>query len=352
MNDNVGVSLLRTEFPRITGLPIEEWLPEPVAEESRWDVRFRAGGHWFIVDFKAAATTEQIGSALRHVSSLIHSRDIPLLVVPYMGDAGREMCQAAAVDWLDLSGNARIQTPSLHIRIQGEPNQYKRSGRPVSLFAPKSARVARLFLTDVAREWSQTELAGESGLSAGYLSRLLPRYEEAGFVTSRNEGRALRYRVTQPDALLDAWYADYDFNHHLILRGHIAARSGVELLRDLAASLTRRKVAYTVTGLAASWLWQPFAAFRTVTLYLADLPSQVILSDIGFHEGSRGNNTWLVIPNDEGVLAGAMERDGVRCVAPVQTYLDLKSQPERSEEAREELRRMHLTWANTTESNR
>jgi hypothetical protein len=68
------------------------------------------------------------------------------------------------------------------------------------------------------------------------------------------------------------------------------------------------------------------------------------MAEAGFHVGERGSNTWLVVPDDPGVLDGATLRDGVQCVTPVQAYLDLKSQPERSQEAREELRRVHLTW--------
>src|SRR5205807_1639611 len=139
------------------------------------DVRLQAGGDWFAVMFKAAANTEQVGSALRRWPPPSERQDIPLLVVSYMGTTGREMCHTAGVAWLDLSGNAEIKTPSLRIRILGEPNRYKRSGRPESLFAPKSARAARLFLMDTSREWLQNELAKATGLSAGYLSRLLPR---------------------------------------------------------------------------------------------------------------------------------------------------------------------------------
>jgi hypothetical protein len=344
MNEKVGLALLRTEFQNITGLAIEEWRAETKGEAGYSDVRLRAGGDWFAVVFKAAANTEQIGSALRLWPPPSERQDIPLLVTPYMGTSGRELCRAADVAWLDLSGNAEIKTPSLRIRILGEPNRYKRSGRPESLFAPKSARAARLFLMDVSREWLQIALARETGLSAGYLSRLLPRYEEAGFLRCQQEGRALRYRVTHPDRLLDAWDADYDFNHHTILRGHVAARSGVELLRELTNVLKAHHVEYAATGLAGAWMWEPFAAFRTVTLYLAELPSQELLSALGFHEGARGSNAWLVVPDDAGVCAGAVEHNGVRCVSSVQTYLDLKNQPERSQEAREELRRLHLAW--------
>ncbi|HLK57447.1 MAG TPA: hypothetical protein VKU00_12835 [Chthonomonadaceae bacterium] len=345
MNEKVGLALLRTEFPNITGLAIEDW--HAGCEAGSADVRFLAGGIWFAVAFKAAANTEQISSALRKWSVTPERQAVPLLVVPYMGEAGRALCRSARIVWVDLSGNAEITTGPIHIRILGEPNRYKRSGRPESLFAPRSARAARVFLMDVQRTWLQTELARATGLSAGYLSRLLPRYEEAGFLECDHEGRSLRYRVTNPNALLDAWYADYDFNHHTILRGHVAARGGPELLRELSATLTSRGVEHAATGLAGAWMWEPFAAFRTVTLYLSAWPSQDLLAALGFHEGARGSNTWLVVPDDAGVFTGVQERDGIRCASPVQVYLDLKGQPERAEEARVELRRVHLAWSGT-----
>ena len=71
--------------------------------------------------------------------------------------------------------------------------------------------------------------------------------------------------------------------------------------------------------------------------------------EIGFHEGARGSNTWLVVPDDAGVFTGAIERDGIRCVSPIQTYLDLKGQPERAEEAGAELRRLHFAWSSAEE---
>ena len=64
---------------------------------------------------------------------------------------------------------------------------------------------------------------------------------------------------------------------------------------------------------------------------------------MGFHEVERGENVWLVVPNDEGVFHGAAERESVRCVHPVQVYMDLKSHPERSAEAAQQLRQALLS---------
>ena len=47
-----------------------------------------------------------------------------------------------------------------------------------------------------------------------------------------------------------------------------------------------------------------------------------------FFRGKRSANLWLVLPDDEGVFHGSQEQNGVRYVSAVQTYLDLKGQPE------------------------
>ena len=63
---------------------------------------------------------------------------------------------------------------------------------------------------------------------------------------------------------------------------------------------------------------------------------------MGFHEIPRGENVWLVRPDDAGVFQGSELRAEIRCVHPVQVYLDLKDQPERSVEAAEALRKQLL----------
>ncbi len=54
---------------------------------------------------------------------------------------------------------------------------------------------------------------------------------------------------------------------------------------------------------------------------------------------------WIVTPNDAGVFYAAKDVNGVRCVRPVQAYLDLAGQPERAKEAAAELRSHHLGWS-------
>ncbi len=249
----------------------------------------KAGPFTFVVEWKssgAAATVAQAIEKLRDYAAYINDEPIALVAVPFMGQAGRERCAEQNVAWIDLSGNAGISAPGLHILVEGKPNQYKRRGRPSSMFAPKSSRIVRWLLLHPTQPLSQREIARATDTDEGYTSKIVSRLDDAGLIVLENNGG-----------------------------GHKAA-----------------------------WLWDRFAGFRTVTLYLEQEPSSETLAALRFREDTRGSNVWLVVPNDEGVFHGASIRDGVRCVHPVQVYLDLSGHAERADEASSRLRAEHLNW--------
>ncbi|MEW6669438.1 MAG: type IV toxin-antitoxin system AbiEi family antitoxin [Thermodesulfobacteriota bacterium] len=258
-----------------------------------------------------------------------------------MGETGRRLCEENGIAWLDLSGNAHIKAPGLLINVEGKPNRFKSAGRPPNLFAPKSSRIVRQFLIKPDRALTQRELSLAAGLDEGYTSRIVRRLEENGLLVRDEKGSLI---PKDPDQLLDAWHEAYFFVRHPIIRGHVAARSGEDLLHRIAAVLEKQATGYAATGLGAAWLYTHFANFRLATFYLEDIPGVELSAELGFHEDERGANTWLVVPNDEGVFHGSEVREGIRCVHPVQVFLDLKSHPERSSEAALRLRQDYLKW--------
>jgi len=258
-----------------------------------------------------------------------------------MGHVGRELCEQSGVSWLDLSGNAQIVAPGLRIRIEGRPNKYRDRGRPPNVFAPKSSRIGRQLLFRPQRFQTQAELARQTELDDGYVSKIVRRLELEHFVEANDDGAV---RPRDPNLLLDAWHGAYDFRRHRIMQGHVPARSGDELLQRIANQFSQEKLDYAATGLSAAWLLTSFATFRLATFYLASLPSRSLLQEIDFSEEPKGANLWLVLPDDEGVFHGRQTQAGVPCVSPVQTYLDLKDQPERAKDAAVELRSKLLNW--------
>ena len=318
-------------------------LEEVKVEKLDGSVLFVKAGKWnFVVDFSAKGDTAAVSRSLERLRECkTRSKGNLLTVAPYMGDVGRKLCEDTNVSWMDLSGNAHIVGKNLRIRIEGQENKFRRLGRHSNLFAAKSARVTRCMLIEPQRLFLQKELVELTGLSQSLTSKTLNGLHNEGLL-ERDEHK--RYKVTDPFLLLEAWSERYDFFKHSILRGHIAARSGLELFNTIAASFENSNVGYAATALGAAWLMTNYANFRLVTFYLKEYPTQELLSSIGFQEGPRGANTWLVVPDDEGVFCGSVATQGVKCVHPVQTYLDLLAHPERAKDAADQLRHLELNW--------
>lgn len=314
---------------------------ERTVDRLRCDAVLKARGHCFVLEWKRSGSVAHVRSAigfLKTAQSSFPHQVIPLLAVPYMGRAGPELCAQAGVAWLDLSGNARIIVPGIFYQNLGNPNRFRSPGRPETAFGRKGSRVARLLLMEPSTAESQRDIALRAGLSEGQVSRVVHKLLEAGFVERSGGG----IRVADRETLLDAWREDYRFDRHSVIRGHISAANGMSLTHLVAEALDRTSLTYAVTALPAAWLLTRHAGFRLSTVYLDSPPSAAVTEDLGFREESRGANTWLVVPNDDAVFAGAEPVDGVRCVHPVQAYLDLKDHPERAAEAASELRRRLL----------
>jgi hypothetical protein len=317
----------------------EAKLRRPQGGASRADAIVEIAGNTFVIEWKGSSTVAHVADAARQArqyAAKVGKRAIPLVAVPFMGPAGRARCEEQGVGWLDLSGNASLVGPGLRVKIEGQPNRYKGPGRPASAFAPKSSRIARWLLMHPRQPLSQREIASATKMDEGFTSRIVAKLEKDELIVRDSDGRI---RPRDPNLLLDAWAESYSFTKHRILRGHVAARNSEAQLRSMAEVLAKKRQTYAATGLAAAWLLNRFAGFRIVTIYLASPPEVQLLELLGFRETESGANTWLVVPNDEGVFQGASELQGIRCVHCIQAYLDLAGHPERAKEAAEQMRK-------------
>jgi hypothetical protein len=329
---------------KLLDIPHDSIKTVSLGKQSHPNLVVNADHFTFVVECKSLSNRAQVNLAsaeLEGYRGSFKKNAIPLVVVPFMGEAGRRFCEEHKLSWIDLSGNAHIKGQGLLIRIEGHPNRFKHVGRPPNVFAPKSSRIARRLLMEPERKFTQRELAQVTHLDEGHTSRIIRRLLENRLILRDKEGFL---KAEDPDQLLGSWHDAYDFHKHQVIKGHIAARSGEELLLNTTRILAELEINYATTGLAAAWLYTRFAGFRTATFYFPDPPSRRLFDSLHFREDERGANTWVVAPNDEGVFHGTMEREGIPCVHPVQVYLDLKGHPERASEAASMLCREYLTW--------
>lgn len=298
------------------------------------DFLARVGSTRLVMEHKTAADAPSVDTAIQQLKRYARKGEVPVVVVPFMGDAGRRLCAHAGVSWLDLSGNADIKAPSVRILIEGRPNRYVHLGRPATPFGPKSSRLSRWLLIHPNEAFSQRELARRTELDPSQVSRLVARLKEQRLVKVGSDGGVA---LNDRRLMLEAWNADYQFRHHHVVTAHVPGRSGSETAEQLARGLERLGLPYAFTGLAGAWSFTHFAGFRLVTAYVESLPDAAQLRSIDFVEQDRGSNVWLVVPNDRGVFDGKRRADGHISVHPVQVWLDLNGQPERSQDAADDL---------------
>jgi hypothetical protein len=342
------------EEQALTQVPemLAHWLDVELAQVHRErekkdiDLLVRVGTHRFAIEWKSAGTIAVINAAIRQLKGYAQTLPggvVPVIAVPFMGPAGRELCKEQGISWLDLSGNAHVVAPGLRIHVVGNTNKFKQLGRPKNLFAPKSSRIIRQLLLKPSNSFSQRELANETRVNEALVSRVV-RELEAKALIIRDEAGAVKPK--DPELLLDAWHEAYSFRKHQIIEGFIAERSSDAILQGLSKAFKKSGVNYAATGLAGAWLLTHFANFRIVTFYLKSRPSKELLQQVRFKEQDLGGNVWLVVPNDEDVFTGSSEREGIVSTHPLQVYLDLKGHPERAKEAAEAVRKEYLRWTN------
>jgi len=336
------------ELPKVIGDIVKlpgKAEPRPCKPTNGADLCVRLGPHILAFEVKSSSRVAHINQAIEALTrsrASLASGAIPVVAVPFMGEAGRQLCQERGVSFVDLSGNAHIEAPGLLIHVEGRPNKYVEKGRPASPFAPKSSRLARVLLRDPGHWWSQQGLANETQLGPGFISRLVKRLQEDGLVERDKRNQV---RPSDPNLLLDAWRNDYRFERHDSLVGHVSSRTGDELSSKVAHALGQSRISYALTGLSGAALLAPFAAHRRVTVFVGEQLKAGVLERLKFHAEEKGANLWLVVPRDSSVFWDAKEIDGIRCASAIQVYLDLKSMPERAEEAAEQLRSKYLSWS-------
>ncbi len=328
--------LLETSVDTACEPEAPEWAAGP-------DYIVRTGDYQFALYVKSSGEIAQVSKAISQIKRLglerVDDKTILVLVVPFMSQAGVGLCREMKVNWIDLAGNARIMESGLRIRSVGKPRTVPYAPRSVDSFSPKRSRIAHVLLRNPGDGFVQKQLAEMTDLSEGYTSQIITLYLDLGYITKASDGRI---RLSEPRLMFSSWLESYKFSRHTIISGHVASRSGVELMDKTADRLKTQGISYAVTGLPAAWLLVPFAGFRLVTVYLKKIPSQEILDKLEFREGKRGMNLRLVIPRDEGVFIGEEEKSGIHHVDPIQTILDLKDHPERSKEAAEAVRERYM----------
>lgn len=266
-----------------------------------------------------------------------------VVMAPYLSPPVRSRLLDAALSFVDLTGNMRVELgrPGLFIADRGaDKDPWRGPGRPRgTLKGEPAARVVRA-LADFDRKWRMRELANVSGASTGATYRVIEYLEREGLVERDESGVA---RVTDWRRLLRTWSADYGLVKNSRITRWIATRGIPGLLDRVARS--QSEVRYALTGTLAAMEWAEYAPATLVMAYVTD--AQRAAEAWGLQPTESGANTILAEPPYAVMLDRTWTNEaGVQIAAPAQVVVDLLTGPGRSPSEAEAL----LSWMERNES--
>ncbi len=333
LSNNEAIGLLRALVDEAEGV---EWMGSrsPVPDETPAvdlvaEVRVGRRAATLLVGVRTTGEPRMIqrfAGEIRVADKVVEGH--PLMMAPYISPRGRELCKLLGLGFLDQAGNTYLNVPGLLVERSGRENPRKEKRKLRSLFSKKASWVARRLFADPAREWTMAELSKESGVSLGHVKKVVDRLDAEGMV-DKVWGSI---RLSDPGGLLDMWREVYDPGEWIGY--HSPVRDQEDLVERLKAM---KNGGWAMTLGAGATLVAPFVRSNDVHVYVTgpmDLMTEVLdLTPVEF-----GGNVHLSSPDDEGVMFGARDVEGVTVVSDLQLYLDLYRWPARGREQAEHLR--------------
>lgn len=243
---------------------------------------------------------------------------IPILVVaPWLSARTRDLLAEEGINYIDLTGNARVhlENPALFIQSQGadrDPSPAPRGKARVR--GPKAARLIRT-LADVRPPYGVRELADATELAPGYISRLLDSLDDDALVDRSKRGRVEKVDIA---GLLRRWAETYDVFSSNDAATFLAPRGASQTLTLLAGLPEAEQTA--VTGSFAAVRVAPVAAPALLAVYCDN--ADAIAEALDLILTDEGANVALLRPFDPVVWQRSEEQDGTRYVAPSQAAVD------------------------------
>ncbi|WP_241546455.1 MULTISPECIES: helix-turn-helix domain-containing protein [Streptomyces] len=253
-----------------------------------------------------------------------------LVLTPWLSRQVQSLLRKHDISYLDLMGNVslRVPRPAIVIYTEGAtraPQALAKEPSRTTLAGPKAGRLVRV-LTDVRPPFRAGELAQASGLSLGYVSRLLDTLEDQLLI--RRDGRVITF-VDWPN-LLRARAA----REVLLRKGSfvgLLAPNGIPYVIKRIRHLPQSALAnIAVTGTHAAHAVAPLSAGGQLMVYVSPRMDEDDLGDeLGLLPVDENADVLLLQARDRSVFERSEIVEGVPHVALSQVALDCLAGPGR-----------------------
>jgi hypothetical protein len=308
-------------------------LPDLVLEQSpRNRLRTEAGSFPIAVEFKARVGPAQAWQLARSAETLAPAR--LLVVCDEMSSEARRILKDAGVAYVDDRGWAHARFPGFYVHLEpGRSEPARPQHRPSVRLTGRGAAVGQVLLMEKSKDWSVSELASTTGVSAALAYKVLARLESEGLVAAAGRGPQKRRHVVQEGALLDL-IAEESRTREVGRFGlHILA-PGFEALANRSAKLLEEAgVEHVLTGSGAAAMEAAVVtSVPTVEMWVGAGTTGTQIDGLpGARRADAGANLLLRQSGDDLPLLGRRRLKGQWLANPVRVYLDLRNDPRRGE---------------------
>jgi hypothetical protein len=301
------------------------------------DVRFLIEVKQSLQPYQLAKLAERAEQYERQ--SKLSGHDSLLLMVPRVPQSVLLMCEELGLLVLDEEANGHLKVPGLYYHRYAPSKKDVSSGvRRNSAFSSKASRLVRAILAEYPRRWRQVELAEQTAVTAGYVSKVVNQMLKEDYLRRDRD----RLRVVNADRLLDDWSASNRFDRHRRSRFAIAMGEYQQGLRKFQQEMRRQDIRFVFTGWSAAYLRSPYGIPDSIVAYVDRMPENVARKAL--HPVESKGNVLLLLPHDEGVFQFSQPGEFGDCVADAQCYVDLLGMPGRAPDQAQAMREKLLKF--------
>lgn len=299
--------------------------PEEPGAEPRTDGRLilqsPGSSAWIAIEARRSISPLEAETLLPRLAQVLRSMsgNTPVLIVaPWLSGRTQELLAQQGINYLDQTGNAliRLSNPAVYIESSGSPRNPDPKGRgKIRLRGPKAGRLIRT-LIDVRPPYTLKELATETELAPGYISRTLDALNEEALIKRPARGPV---EAVDVPALLRRWAGTYDVFRSNQPATFIAPEGWEALLDDLRLEI-RKGAQLALTGSVAAARLAPIAS---PALLLAYTPEPELISRrLKLLPADEGANVGFLWPFDPVVWKRTHWDGGLQFAAPSQVAVD------------------------------
>ena len=242
-----------------------------------------------------------------------------LVIAPWLSRRTRQVLAEQDLNYIDLTGNAllRIDNPPFYLQTAGADRDPRpKEPQQAQLRGPKAARLIRA-LIDVRGPYGVGELSRATGLTPGYVSRLLDTLDREALIE-----RAPRGPVESVDiaGLARRWARFYDvFDSNRALA--TIAPAGIEGLLEAVSRPGPEDPAMVITGSFAAAAMMPPIAAPALLLAYCERPGE-LATEHGLLRAEEGAMCILLSPFDRVACERSEFHGGLTYAAPSQVAVD------------------------------